>query len=59
MTGKKPPVQPQRQPQNQPGFEHKRESVPQVPNHKTSEHNKRSSDTTVFRTRPIPDPGKK
>lgn len=42
-----------------PVFDNIRESVRPNTDHKTLDHGERKNETTVFRTRPVPDPGKK
>lgn len=54
---KKPPSYPQVP--NKPAFDHIRESIRPNTDHKILDHGERKSDTTVYRTRPVPDPGKK
>lgn len=42
-----------------PVFDHVRESTRTSTDHRPLDYGERKSETTVYRTRPVPDPGKK
>jgi hypothetical protein len=54
---KKPPSFPQLP--TKPVFDHIRESNKTGADHRPLDYSERKSETTVYRTRPVPDPGKK